>query len=744
MKRNDRPALAIRLLGGFDVRIWGKPVAEARWSRRQAKQLVKLLALIPRHQLHRQQLIDAICPDLDAEAGAANLHKIIHLARHALEPALKTGARSQFIMTHEQQVQLRAPGQLWIDVEEFERLCDCAMRSGTASDYEQALELYGGDLLAEDRYADWCAQKRDQLRAVREQLLMRLGRAYAVHDEPDRAIKQFEKLVDASPSNEEAHRELMTLYALTGRRSDALRQFRRCRDAVRADLGEEPDETTIQLHRRIAAGRLEALPERPFAVPGERSIDRIAVLPFDNETDDPTLEYLSIGLAESLIRNLSQVHKVRVLAYSTVSRYRGGERNPRTLGRELDVRALVTGRISRVHETPTITTELVDTSDGSRIWGEQYRCRQADVLAIQEEISREICEKLKVRMTVEERRLIVKRYTADPEAYRLYLKGRFYWNKRTGDGLTKGIECFTTAIERDPSYALAFSGLADCYNLLSLYSVLPPTETMPKAKAAAGRALDLDASLAEAHASLGYAHLYFDWDWAAAERKFRQALAINPNYATAHHWYHEFLTAMGRFEEQMAEILLAQELDPLSLIINTDLGWGLYYRGAYDESIEQLLRTLDLDSNFAVAHLILGLAYAQKRSLDAAMSSVQRAIDLSGGAPSTLAVAALAYVFALQGRRTDALSILERLEKLSGARYSLDYCFAMVLAGLGDRSAACERLERAVEERYDRLIYLNVDPTFDPLRGDRRFRDVVRAVGLPERDVPTTSAAGRR
>jgi tetratricopeptide (TPR) repeat protein len=338
----------------------------------------------------------------------------------------------------------------------------------------------------------------------------------------------------------------------------------------------------------------------------------------------------------------------------------------------------------------------------------------------------------------------MKRYTADPEAYRLYLKGRFYWNKRTGDGLTRGIDCFTTAIERDPSYALAFSGLADCYNLLSLYSVLPPTETMPKAKAAASRALDLDASLAEAHASLGYAHLYFDWDWAAAERKFQQALSINPNYATAHHWYHEFLTAMGRFEEQMAEILLAQELDPLSLIINTDLGWGLYYRGAYDESIEQLLRTLDLDSNFAVAHLILGLAYAQKRSLSAAMSSVQRAIDLSGGAPSTLAVAALAYVFALQGRRTDALSVLQRLETLSGARYSLDYCFAMVLAGLGDRSTACDRLERAVEQRYDRLIYLNVDPTFDPLRDDPRFRDVVRAVGLPERAVPTTSAAGRR
>ena len=233
--------------------------------------------------------------------------------------------------------------------------------------------------------------------------------------------------------------------------------------------------------------QLAALPENQRAVAAGPSIDKIAVLPFDNETDDPDLEYLSTGMAESLIKNLSQLQSVRVLAYSTVSKYRGRERNPVTLGRELDVRALVAGRISRVHGTPTIATELVDTSDGSRLWGEHYRCRQTDVLAIQEEISREICEKLKVRMTLEERRRIVKRYTTDPEAYRLYLKGRFHWNKRTRDGLTKGIDYFTTAIQRDPSYALAFSGLADCYNLLSLYSVLPPTDTMPKAKAAASQ-----------------------------------------------------------------------------------------------------------------------------------------------------------------------------------------------------------------------------------------------------------------
>jgi DNA-binding SARP family transcriptional activator len=724
------PTLAIRLLGEFQVRVEDKAVPESQWPRRQARQLVKLLALTPSHQLHRQQLIDSICPDLNAESGAASLHKIIHLARHALEPSLESGAKSQFIATHAQHVQLRAPGGIWIDVDQFEQLSDAAMRTRAVPDYERALALYGGDLLTEDRYADWCAPKRDQLRAVHEQLLLRLGRAVAKEAQHGRAIRLFETLVEAVPSNEEAHRELMTLYALTGRRSDALRQFRRCCDALRADLGAEPDEATVQLHRRIVARELPSTSTAQRAG-GERPLDRIAVLPFDNYTDDATLEYLSGGIAESLIKNLSQIQDVRVVAFSTVAGFRGADRDPRAIGRELDVKAIVTGHISRVEGLPTIAAELVDAADSSRLWGEHYRASRPDVLAIQEEISREIGEKLRVRMTLEERRLMGKRYTTDPEAYRLYLKGRFHWNKRTRDGLTRGIDYFTRAIERDSCYALAFSGLADCFNLLSLYSVLPPDSTMPKAKSAATTALALDPALAEAHTSLAYTHLYFDWDWAAAEREFRQALLINPNYATAHHWYHEFLTAMGRVDEQSTEILLAQELDPLSLIINTDVGWGLYYRRSYDEAVEQLLHTLELDANFAVAHLILGLVYAQQHALDAAHASVQRAVDLSGGAPSTLAVAALAYVLALQGRRSDALGVVGQLESVSDARYSLDYCSALVLAGLNERSAACERLERAVEERYDRLVYLNVDPAFDPLRVEPRFNNVVRTIGLP-------------
>ena len=730
-KRHTGMALAIRLLGVFQVAVRGQAVKDAQWTRPQARTLLKLLALEPTQQMHRQRLIELMWPTVDPESGAANLHKIIHMARRALEPKLRSGADSQFIVTSHQHVQLCAPGELWIDANVFERLAARARHSHSVADYEEALALYRGDLLAEDAYADWCAQKREQLRGVRDELLLGLGRACATRGHYERAIRQFDALLANAPANEEAHRELMHLYAITGRRSAALRQFARCSEAVRADLDAGVEDATLQLYRQIVARDIRPL--APGASPTEdRSIDAVAVLLFDNDTHDPDLDYLASGIADSLIKNLSQAAGLRVLAYSTVARYRRKSVSPHRIGRELDVRALVTGRIGRAGDDLMIAPELVNAADGSRLWGEQYRRPQGDLLAVQEEISREIAEKLRVRMTVEERRLVVRRYTADPEAYRLYLKGRFHWNKRTADGLTKGIAYFEQAIQRDCAYALAYSGLADCYNLLSLYSVLPPGETMARAKAAAEKALALDASLGEAHTSLAYVHLYYDWDWAAAEREFRRALSINPNYATAHHWYHEFLTAMGRFEEAAAEILLAQELDPLSLIINTDVGWGLYYRRSYDEAIEQLRRTLELDANFGVAHVMLGFAYGQKRNLEHAQSSVQRAIELSGNAPSTLALAALGYVYAISARKADAWNVVERLATLPRASYAADYCGALVLAGLNDRTAACDLLAKAVAERSDRLIYLNVEPIFDDFREDPRFQRLVAAVGLRE------------
>ena len=294
----------------------------------------------------------------------------------------------------------------------------------------------------------------------------------------------------SEPSNEEAHRELMRLYALTGRRSEALRQFRRCSDAIRKELDAEPEDSTVQLYRKILSEGVRASENIEHPLAGNTPIDTIAVIPFHNDTGDPNLAYLSSGIAESLIKNLSRLTRLRVLAYSTVARYKGQELNPKTLeGRDLMTRLLATGRLAKIDGALTVTAELVDTFDGSVLWGEQYTSKQTDVLAIQEEMAKEISAQLKLRCTVDEPKFIGRQYTTDSEAYTLYLKGRFHWNKRSSQGLKKAIEYFQDAINQDRSYALAYSGLADCYNLLSLYSVVPPRQAMPKAKTAARRAL---------------------------------------------------------------------------------------------------------------------------------------------------------------------------------------------------------------------------------------------------------------
>src|SRR5262245_60465630 len=390
MKRDVRAALAINLLGPFRVLVSGKVVEDSQWARPQAKVLLKLLALEPKHQLHRQQIMDTIWPDLDAASAAANLHKIIHMVRRALEPKLKSGADSRFIRTSDQHVQLVAPGPPWIDVEEFETCSIRAFRSGDLPECENALSLYGGDLLPEDRYSDWCARRRDQLRAAHQELLMKAATLYGELGQHQRACEQYEKLIASEPSNEEAHRELMRLYVWTGRRSEALRQFRRCCDAVKRELDADPEESTLQLYRRILSKEIRALPQGEPAVGEQTPIDAIAVLPFRNDTGDASLAYLSSGLAESLIKKLSQLGKLRVLAYSTVARYKGRDLNPRRLGRDLMARALATGRLSKLDGALTVTAELVDTSDGSVRWGEQYRSKQTDILAIQEELAREI------------------------------------------------------------------------------------------------------------------------------------------------------------------------------------------------------------------------------------------------------------------------------------------------------------------------------------------------------------------
>jgi TolB-like protein/Tfp pilus assembly protein PilF len=463
------------------------------------------------------------------------------------------------------------------------------------------------------------------------------------------------------------------------------------------------------------------------------AIDSLAVLPLANASADPNAEYLSDGITESIINSLSQLPRLRVMARSAVFRYKAKEVDAKKVGRELGVRAVLTGRVLHLGNKLIIRTELIDVSDGRQIWGEQYDREPLDIIAVQEEISREISEQLRLRLTGQQMKLLTKRYTENTEAYHAYLRGHYYWNKRTEEGFRRGIEYFQKAINEDPDYALAYAGLADCYNLLNSYGALPPKESAPLIKAAARQALKIDDGLAEAHTSLGHVKMMHDWDWPGAETEFRRALGLNPNYATAHHWYAIYLRAMGQFEESLKEIRQAQRLDPLSLIINTVVGTHFYYARQYDKAIAQCRETLELDPNFHVAYGVIGETYTQKGMYKEAIAALQKAISLSPG-PDVLA--RLGYAYAVAGQRNQAKEVLNELQNLSRRRYIEPASRAIIYTGLAEREQAFAWLERAFEDRNELLVMLKVDPRLDTLRSDSRFTELLRRVGLYQGPLP--------
>jgi DNA-binding SARP family transcriptional activator len=671
--------------------------------------------------------MELLWPDADPESAANNLHKAIHLARHALEPGLKSASESHFIHTQGQQVALRAPGKLWIDVGDFERAAAEALQTTDAGAHERALALYEGDLLIEDPYEDWAATRRESLRALRRDLLVRLARLDESEGEHQRSIERLREIVALDPSNEEAHRQLMRLYALTGNRRQAIQQYRQCCEDLRRELDARPEPSTEALHEQIVSGKIRPLAtDQPAGAEGQ-ALDSIAVLPLANSSADPNVEYLSDGITEGVIKSLSQLTALRVMAWSTVSRYKGREFDPQEVGRELKVGAVLTGRVLQSSDRLIVKTELVNARDGSHLWGARYDLKLADSVAVEGEISGDISEKLRLKLSGEERRRLTRRYTENTEAYHAYLKGRYYWNKRDIAWLKKGVEHFRQAIDLDPSYASAYAGLSDSYTLLVVREAVSPKEGFAKAKAAAALALKIDETLSEAHASLGHAMLH-NWEWADAEKELERAIELNPGYPSAHHWYSEHLTAMGRCEESIAELKLAGELDPLSLIISADLGRAFYYARQYEQVLRQETRTLEMDSNFWLSHINLGRSYTQRGMHAEAITELRKARGLSAG--NTEVLSFLAFAHAAAGERDEALELLGELDEQSKRVYVPPYHLAVVHAGLGERDQAFEWLERAFERRAVDLFTLKVEPMFDGLSSDPRFRNLLRRIGL--------------
>ncbi|MBD0372314.1 MAG: protein kinase [Pyrinomonadaceae bacterium] len=499
---------------------------------------------------------------------------------------------------------------------------------------------------------------------------------------------------------------------------DKERRYQTARDLLN-DLKSLSQETVA---RSLSAKTAQRRPR------SSRVIDSLAVLPLVNASADANMEYLSDGITESIINTLSQLPKLRVVARSTVFRYKGREVDAKEVGRDLGVRAVLTGRVRHLGDVLVIGTELIDVDTDAHLWGEHYNRKLSDIFEVQEEIAREISEKLRVRLSGKERKQLMKRHTENAEAYKLYLKGRFHWNKRTRESLKKGIEYFQQAIEKDSNYALAFTGLADCYNSLSRFGWLSPGEAMPKAKEAAERALALDANLAEAHNSRAFVAENYEWDWSKAEREYKRAIELNPNYATAHQWYGEYLATIGRFDEGLEQLKQAEQLDPLSLIINSDLGLPYFFARDYDRAVEQWQKTVELDPDFWLAHYALALVYEQKGMYNEAIVESKKALNLFGDSPWVLG--GLGHIYAVSGQRDEAHQVLEELKGRARERYVSPFDLALIYAGLGERDEALSWLEKAYEERNQWLTWLKVEPRLDSLRSDERFTSLLRRVGL--------------
>ena len=468
----------------------------------------------------------------------------------------------------------------------------------------------------------------------------------------------------------------------------------------------------------------------PGAPASASEVRSLAVLPFKPIGTGSDDEYLQVGIVDALITRLSNVKRLAVRPTSAVRKYTAVEQDPIAAGRELHVDAVLNGSVQKSGDRIRVTVQLVSVREGSTLWAEKFDESFADIFTMQDHISEHVAGTLTLTLSKAEREHLFRRETISPQAYQLYLMGRYYWNKRTQEAAKKSIEYLQQAIALDPNYALAYAGIADSYIILGVYSGLPPKEAFPKAKEMALKALEIDDSLAEAHTSLAYVRFRHEWNWSGAEDEYRRAIELNPNYATAHQWAALNLAAVGRLDEAIAEMKRAEEIDPFSLIINSNMEWVLYLARQNDRAIEHCRKTLETDPSFFATHKYLGLVYLQKGLYEQAIAEYQKARDLSVDDPQIIAL--IGHAYALSGKRERAQATLRELTELAKRRYVQPYSIALICTALGQKDRAFAWLERAYEDRSSYMVYLKVEPMLDGLRSDPRFSDLLRRVGLPQ------------
>jgi len=489
--------------------------------------------------------------------------------------------------------------------------------------------------------------------------------------------------------------------------------------------------TAIKAHRRktlaVVAVLIIGVIAAIYLALREPPLDSIAVLPFANVGGDPGNEYVTDGLTESVINSLSQIPKLSVRSFSSVSHWKNKDVTPTEAGAKLKVRAVLTGRVVRRGDEFAISTELIEVHGDRQVWGNKYTVKASDLLATQEQISRQISEKLRMELSGVEMARVTKHTTEDSEAYQLYLQGRHQWNQRTLEGLQLAIDLFQQAVQKDPRYALAYAGQADAYALLADFNVLPAKEVLPKLRTAAAKALELDDRLAEAHTSLAWLKFH-EWDWSGAENEFKRAIELNPAYPNAHVWYGEFLTALSRFDQAANEINRAFETSPMSPVVNLATAARSYYARQYAQAVEQCQKTLALDQGFIPAHSLLARVYSQQGSSPQALAEFQKALDASGGDTNDLA--AQGYGYATAHQTAEARKVLEDLKQRAQQTYVQPLSIAAIHVALGQKDQSLDALQTALDDRSVGLVFLKVDPVFDLLHSDARFTSLLKRMGM--------------
>jgi DNA-binding SARP family transcriptional activator/TolB-like protein len=767
-------SLIIHLFGPLRVIVDGLQVDDQQWGRRKSKTLLKILALQPlRHssrQIHREELIELLWPGVDAEQGLNGLHKALHAARRALEPGLSSGASSRFLAMRDQLVLLQSADDIRVDVAEFETLAGEALKTGRREAIEAALALCTADLLPEDLYEDWAAVPREQLRARKEQLLLRLASVCEAEGDSRPAIEACSRLLASNPCNESAHRGLMRLYAAAGQRYLAVEQFRACTETLRREMDADPELETAALYERILAGAgqsqgsgaavapaletpfvAESVPLAAVVKPWPHrllyalgaailiclaalavflartpAVQFVAVMPLAVAADSPELDYLAEGITESVINSLSRLRQVRVMARSTVYRYQAKGLDPMTAAAEMKVHSVLTGIISKHGDNLFVAAELVAVPEGTRIWGNHYELTDKDLSSVQNRIASEIATSLRLRLSSDDRERLSRTPSTDPEAYRLYLQARYFWNQRSKEGYLKSIELFQAAIARDPGYASAYAGLADAFSFLGRDEA-PTNEYMPKARAAAERALAMDDQLAEAHASLAMMSNVYDWNFPAADREFRRALELDPGYATGRLFYGVYLTAQGDFKNAQSQLDQAAQIDPLTPIIALCRGYPAAFQGDTQAGIRAAKEALNISPGFPAALEDLMTYFERDGRRNEAL---QLAVALLHSRNEN----ELAELVETTGRRSGYSAALrvwfEGEEDRAHREYVSPLRIAILAIRVGEIDKAFYWMNKAVDDRNAGLVYLRIDPKYAPLRSDPRFAQVIRRVGL--------------